>query len=75
MLPRNKFDTLRRELIFVACAYLDACSARGSVQGADAIGDTEEGLSNEILDVVRKDKGQQLRGAARESSAVRREEL
>jgi AcrR family transcriptional regulator len=30
-------DTLRRELIFVACAYLDACSARLSVQVADAL--------------------------------------
>jgi hypothetical protein len=25
----KQFDTLRRELIFVACAYVDACSARG----------------------------------------------
>jgi AcrR family transcriptional regulator len=73
--PEKQVDALRRELIFVACAYLDARSVRGSVQRADAIGDPEEGLSNEILDVVRKDKGQQLRGAARESSAIRREEL
>lgn len=29
--PEKQFDTLRRELIFVACAYLDACSARVSV--------------------------------------------
>jgi hypothetical protein len=26
--PEKEFDTLHRELIFVACAYLDACSAR-----------------------------------------------
>jgi AcrR family transcriptional regulator len=32
--PEKQFDTLRRELIFVACAYLDACSTRVSVQGA-----------------------------------------
>ena len=25
----KQFETLRRELIFVACAYVDACSARG----------------------------------------------
>ena len=26
--PEKEFETLHRELIFVACAYLDACSAR-----------------------------------------------
>lgn len=26
--PEKEFDTLHRELIFVACAYLDACSTR-----------------------------------------------
>ena len=26
--PEKQYDTLREELIFVACAYLDACSAR-----------------------------------------------
>ncbi len=26
--PEKQFDSLRRELIFVACTYLDACSAR-----------------------------------------------
>jgi hypothetical protein len=31
-MPEKEFDSLRRELIFVACAYLDACSARISVQ-------------------------------------------
>jgi AcrR family transcriptional regulator len=30
--PEQQFDTLREELIFVACAYLDACSARALVQ-------------------------------------------
>jgi AcrR family transcriptional regulator len=30
----NQVDVLGRELIFVACAYLDACSARASVHGA-----------------------------------------
>jgi AcrR family transcriptional regulator len=28
--PEKQFDALREELIFVACAYLDACSARAS---------------------------------------------
>jgi AcrR family transcriptional regulator len=32
--PEEELDTLRRELIFVACAYMDACSARLSVEGA-----------------------------------------
>jgi AcrR family transcriptional regulator len=40
--PEKQLDTLGRELIFVACAYLDACSARVSVQGARAIGDANE---------------------------------
>jgi len=31
--PEKQLDILRRELIFVACAYLDACSARVSVDG------------------------------------------
>jgi hypothetical protein len=30
--PQEQLDTVRRELIFVACAYLDARSARPSVQ-------------------------------------------
>lgn len=32
----EQLDTLRQELIFVACAYIDACSARVSVQNAGA---------------------------------------
>src|SRR5271156_413604 len=31
--PREQLDILGRELIFAACAYLDACSARVSVPG------------------------------------------
>jgi AcrR family transcriptional regulator len=30
--PEEQLDTLRQELIFVACAYLDACSARVPAQ-------------------------------------------
>jgi len=52
--PEKELDTLRGELIFVACAYLDACSARVSVQGAGAIGDAHKELSSEPLHVVRK---------------------
>jgi len=36
--PREQLDILGRELIFAACAYLDACSARVSVPGT-RIGD------------------------------------
>jgi hypothetical protein len=32
--PEKQFDTLREELIFLACAYLNACSARVQVQGS-----------------------------------------
>jgi len=35
--PEKQFDVLRRELIFVACAYLDACSGRVSAQSAGAL--------------------------------------
>ena len=35
--PEKQFDTLRQELIFLACAYLNACSARLSVQGSGAL--------------------------------------
>jgi AcrR family transcriptional regulator len=38
--PEKQMDALRRELIVVACAYLDACSARVSVQDAYAVGDS-----------------------------------
>lgn len=31
--PEKQLDSLRRELIFFACAYLDACSARSVAQG------------------------------------------
>ncbi len=36
--PEPQFDAWREELIFVAYSYLDACSARTLVQGADAAG-------------------------------------
>jgi AcrR family transcriptional regulator len=35
--PEKQFETVRQELIFLASAYLKACSARPSVQGADAL--------------------------------------
>lgn len=47
--PEKELDTLRRELIFVACAYLDACSVRLSAPGAGAIGDADEELSSGML--------------------------
>jgi hypothetical protein len=34
--PEKQFEILRQELIFVACAYLDACSTRGLAQDAGA---------------------------------------
>jgi AcrR family transcriptional regulator len=43
--PEKEFDTLRQELIFVACAYLDACSARASVPAAGIIGHADQELS------------------------------
>lgn len=35
--PEQQFDPLREELIFAACAYLGACSARALVQHPDAV--------------------------------------
>jgi AcrR family transcriptional regulator len=37
--PEKHFDSLRRELIFVACAYMDACSARAAIQEASTVGE------------------------------------
>jgi hypothetical protein len=44
--PEQQFDTLREELIFVACAYLDACSVRALVQHPDAVGNARIGLGS-----------------------------
>jgi AcrR family transcriptional regulator len=46
--PEKEGDALRRELIVVARAYLDACSARVSVQGEGASSDAGEELSSEL---------------------------
>jgi AcrR family transcriptional regulator len=62
--PDRQLDILRRELIFVACAYLDACATRVSVRDAGAIGDTDEELSTEILDAAGKDTVKRPKGAA-----------
>ncbi|MGB6303024.1 MAG: TetR/AcrR family transcriptional regulator [Acidobacteriaceae bacterium] len=34
--PEKQFEILRQELIFAACAYVDACSTRDLIQGAGA---------------------------------------
>ena len=34
--PEKQFDTLRRELIFLTCAYLNACSMRPLARDANA---------------------------------------
>jgi len=44
VLPKQEGDTFRRELIVVACAYPDACSARVSVKSEGAIGDADKEL-------------------------------
>jgi AcrR family transcriptional regulator len=36
--PERQVDALREELIFVACAYLDACCARTLIQRPDTVG-------------------------------------
>ena len=46
--PEKEGDALRRELMVVACAYLDSCSARVSVQGEGASSDAGEELSSEL---------------------------
>jgi AcrR family transcriptional regulator len=43
--PEKEGDVLCRELIIVACAYIDACSARILVQSEGAIGDADKELS------------------------------
>jgi hypothetical protein len=39
--PEKHFEVLRRELIVVACAYMDACSARVSTPDASSIGEVD----------------------------------
>ena len=51
----TQVDALRRELIVVACAYLDACRAHGGGQDASGIGDADGELSPEILGAASKD--------------------
>jgi AcrR family transcriptional regulator len=53
--PEKQAEVLGRELILVACSYLDACSAREPVQSADISGDANEERSGEGRDGVRKD--------------------
>jgi hypothetical protein len=45
--PEKQFATLSQELIFAACAHLDACSTRLPAQPAGTIGDADEELSSE----------------------------
>jgi AcrR family transcriptional regulator len=35
--PEKQFDVLRQELIFFACAYLEACTAQSPIQGVRAL--------------------------------------
>jgi len=42
--PEKQVDALCRELIVAACAYVDACSARVSVQDGGGIGNADEEL-------------------------------
>ena len=37
--PEKQLEAFRRELIFAACAYIDACAARVSVRGEAAVGE------------------------------------
>lgn len=46
--PEKQVDAFGRELIVVACAYLDACSARVSVPDAGALGDADNELSSKV---------------------------
>jgi hypothetical protein len=40
--PEKELDAFRRELILVACAYIDACSARVPVQGEGTTAEAEK---------------------------------
>jgi AcrR family transcriptional regulator len=64
--PEKQFEMLHRELIFVACAYLDACSARDLDQGEGAMGDAHKEFPPEILEVVRKNMTKRLKSAVRD---------
>ena len=51
--PEKHVRTLRRELIFLACAYLKACSARVSIRAADLPGNPDEEAPGELSKVVK----------------------
>ena len=61
----KQFDTLGRELIFAACAYLDACSARLPVHHPDGNGGADKELRGEVLQMVKKDTAIRLKGMYR----------
>jgi AcrR family transcriptional regulator len=63
--PEKQLNVLREELIVVACAYMDACSARASMQVAAANGGANRELSSVLLDFSAKDAVRSLESAAR----------
>jgi hypothetical protein len=58
----KQLDTLGRELIFAARAYLDACSSRVPLHPAEPIGGAAEERLGEILQMVKKHATIRLKG-------------
>jgi predicted component of type VI protein secretion system len=60
--PEKHFETLRQELVFLACAYLDACSARKSHR-QDAMSHLKA-LTTETVNAAAKGQAARLKTAA-----------
>jgi AhpD family alkylhydroperoxidase len=61
----KQLDTLGRELIFAACAYLDACSSCVPVHHAAGNGGADNELCGEVLQMGKKDTAIRLKGMHR----------
>lgn len=62
--PDKQRDIICRELIFLACTYLDACGARVLVHGAGAAVDPDEEVSRNVQNVARQGAADRLNSVA-----------
>ena len=68
--PDKQLDAFRRELIFVACAYLDACSARAPDREEGAVADADEEFSGKTRGMAGENTGRKFKGAAHRQSTI-----
>jgi AcrR family transcriptional regulator len=64
--PEKQFEAIRPELIFAACAYVEACSAPAPAKSASAKDDGDVGLSPQRGGLARSDAVKGSKGAAQQ---------